>query len=162
MQWAVEGCTVALLLGTNIGKYGVLPLPRSCTFHCRAETGAQCGASAGAIIQIGQSASTAVNSQWPDKAAWWTDNNGFWPMVIFTVRHRPCPALPLPCPAPCPAPTYWTPAPCLQLGGILPLSMLPTMRQLEVVGAVGSIIVWVLTVVIMVKSISNGLPQLGK
>ena len=30
------------------------------------------------------------------------------------------------------------------------------------VGAVGSLIVWVLAIVIMVKSCSNGLPQLGR
>lgn len=40
--------------------------------------------------------------------------------------------------------------------------MLPTMRQLEVAGACGSIIVWVLTISIMAKSIANGLPQLGR
>lgn len=60
-----------------------------------------------------------------------------------------------------PAHPAWPPR-LAALGIVFPLSMLPSMRQLEVAGACGSLIVWVLTVCIMVKSISNGLPELGR
>ena len=51
-----QASTVLLLLGTNIG----------------------------AVVQVGQSASSAVEAQWPGQASWWTANSGTWPMVIFS------------------------------------------------------------------------------
>lgn len=168
----LQASTVLLLVGTNIG----------------------------AIVQVGQSASFAVEAQWLGSATWWTGNNGTWPMVIFSESAGPpaCiwPRMGCACqlqavlgasrvkatPAPycagrrvppgvrgsiacahqlAPSPSCLAP-PLAALGIVFPLSMLPSMRQLEVAGACGSLIVWVLTVCIMVKSISNGLPQLGR
>ena len=51
--------------------------------------------------------------------------------------------------------------PCPMFTTHCPTSCSPV-AQLEVVGAVGSLIVWVLAIVILVKSCSNGLPQLGR
>ena len=56
-------------------------------------------------------------------------------------------------PAPMLANTPPLPAPC---------SSCCSAVQLELAGAVGSLIVWVLAIVILVKSCSNGLPQLGR
>ena len=42
------------------------------------------GTNIGAIVQVGQSASAAVEAQWPGQAGWWTGNSGTWPMVIFS------------------------------------------------------------------------------
>lgn len=44
---------------------------------------------------------------------------------------------------------------------IFPLCMLPQMRKLELVGAFGSIILWVLAGIVMVKSCIEGLPALA-
>lgn len=43
---------------------------------------------------------------------------------------------------------------------IFPLCMLPQMRQLELVGAFGSIILWVLAGIVLVKASVEGLPAL--
>ncbi|GAB4820976.1 hypothetical protein N2152v2_008022 [Parachlorella kessleri] len=43
---------------------------------------------------------------------------------------------------------------------IFPLTMLRSMRQLEAVGAVGSVIVWLLALAVMAKALSAGLPAL--
>lgn len=89
------------------------------------------GTNIGAIIQMGEAFGFAISSQWPEAPAWLWDRSGTAAMIFFTL--------------------------CV----IFPLSMLPKMRQLELVGAIGSSVLWVLAVVVMVKAISNGMPALS-
>lgn len=89
------------------------------------------GTNIGAIIQMGESFGFAISSQWPDAPNWLWDRSGTAAMLFFTL--------------------------CV----IFPLCMLPQMRKLELVGAFGSIILWVLAGIVMVKSCIEGLPALA-
>lgn len=89
------------------------------------------GTNMGAIIQMGEAFGFAVQTQWPDAPNWLWDRSGTAAMIFFT------------------------------LAVIFPLSMMPKMRSLEMVGNGGVVILFALAVIVMVKAISNGMPALA-
>lgn len=88
------------------------------------------GTNMGALIQLGEGASFAISNQWPDAPEWLYARHGIAAVIFFTL--------------------------CV----IFPLCMLPNMRKLELVGATGSIILWVLAGAVVIRSCIEGLPAL--
>lgn len=84
--WWRGGALRALLLHAQAATRLTLPLPVA-AFHLQAQASTVLlllGTNIGATVQVGQSASSAVEAQWPGQASWWTSNSGTWPMVIFS------------------------------------------------------------------------------
>ena len=85
----------------------------------------------GALIQCGEVGSAGLLSTWPDSTpGFLTYRSGLAIVVFFTLLV------------------------------ILPLCLLPSMRQLEMVGGAGILIVWFLMFTVIVYSCKNGLPAL--
>ncbi|KAL4457628.1 hypothetical protein ABPG75_012493 [Micractinium tetrahymenae] len=89
------------------------------------------GTNIGGIIQMGEAFGYAVEIQWPDAPNWLWDRSGTAAMLFFTL--------------------------CI----IFPLSMLPKMRKLEMVGNGGVLILFALVITVMVKAIQEGMPALN-
>ncbi|PSC70040.1 Amino acid transporter isoform A [Micractinium conductrix] len=89
------------------------------------------GTNIGAIIQMGEAFGFAVETQWPDAPTWLYGRSGTAAMLFFTLVI------------------------------IFPLSMLPKMRKLEMVGNFGVVILFALAIIVAVKAISNGMPALS-
>ncbi|KAI7845451.1 hypothetical protein COHA_001001 [Chlorella ohadii] len=85
----------------------------------------------GPWLKMGEAFGYAISTQWPDAPGWLWERNGTAAMLFFT------------------------------LVVIFPLSNLPRMRHLEIVGNSGIVILFALAVIVMVKAISNGMPALA-